>query len=205
LTSGSNERTGARGARASGRQQVSFNKGRRPTVKRISCIAPIILIGIAARISGQTAPVDSAALVKTGQVPPDFTVTTLEGRVFNPAAARGSVVLLNFFATWCTACKMELPDLQKNIWEPFKKSGLVVLCIGREHTREELEKFRRENGYTLDFAPDPDREIFKKFAAKNIPRNILIGKDGTVIHQSLGYNPEEFNELAGFVARALKE
>jgi peroxiredoxin len=178
---------------------------RQPAVKRIRRMTLIAMIGIAARISGQTAPVDSAALVKVGQVPPDFTVTTLDGRIFNPAGARGSVVLLNFFATWCTACKMELPELQKNVWEPFRNRGLVVLCIGREHSREELEKFRKENGYTLDFAPDPKREIFKEFAARNIPRNILIGKDGTIIHQSLGYNPEEFKTLIDKTARALNE
>jgi peroxiredoxin len=163
------------------------------------------MIGAALRAFSQTAPADSTALVRIGQVPPDFTVTTLEGRNFNPARAKGSVVLLNFFATWCTACKMELPDLQKNVWEPFKKSGLVVLCIGREHSSEELEKFSRESGYTLDFAPDPKREIFKLFATKNIPRNVLIGKNGTILYQSLGYNPEEFKTLVDRVARALKE
>jgi peroxiredoxin len=167
--------------------------------------AMIVVIGFTARISGQTAPVDSAALVKVGQVPPDFSVTTLDGRVFTPAGAKGSVVLLNFFATWCTACKMELPELQKNIRDPFRNRGLVVLCIGREHSREDLEKFRRENGYTLDFAPDPDRGIYGKFAARNIPRNILIGKDGTILYQSLGYSPEEFKALVDRVAEALKK
>jgi len=168
-------------------------------------IALILMIGAAFRVLGQTAPTDSAALVRLGQIPPAFTVTTLDGRTFSPESAKGNVVLLNFFATWCTACKMELPDLQKNVWEPFRNAGLTVLCIGREHSREELEKFRGDNGYTLDFAPDPKREIFSLFAARNIPRNVLIGRDGSVVYQSLGYSPEEFKTLAARVAQALKE
>jgi len=81
---------------------------------------------------------------------------------------------------------MELPDLPKIIWEPLKNSGLMVICIGREHTRDELKKFQEENDFTLDFAPDPTRDIFKLFATKNIPRNVLIGKDGTIpVHPAL--------------------
>ncbi len=178
---------------------------RQSSMKRFHRILSALMIGAVLRAFGQAAPVDSSTNVRVGQVAPVFTVTTLDGRIFNTERARGSVVLLNFFATWCTACKMELPDLQKNVWEPFKKSGLTVLCIGREHSREELEKFRKENGFTLDFAPDPKREIFNLFAVKNIPRNVLIGKDGTILYQCLGYNPEEFRELTDRAARALRE
>jgi peroxiredoxin len=174
-------------------------------MKRHLTILVILTICIAVRVYGQAAPEDSTTLTRIGQIPPDFAATMLDGRAFSLAQNKGSVVLLDFFATWCTACKMELPDLQKNVWEPFKSSGLVVICIGREHTREELEKFRDENGFTLDFAPDPTRGIFKLFATKNIPRNVLIGKDGTIRYQSLGYNPDEFKELIDRVCKALKE
>jgi peroxiredoxin len=174
-------------------------------MKRHLVITTILTICIAVRLSGQAAPEDSTTLTRVGQIPPDFAATMLDGRAFSLAQNKGRVVLLNFFATWCTACKMELPDLQKNVWEPFKNSGLVVICIGREHTREELEKFRGENRFTLDFAPDPTRGFFKLFATQNIPRNVLIGKDGTIRYQSLGYNPDEFKELIGRVAGALKE
>jgi len=174
-------------------------------MRRLHFVLLFLMIGAAVSAPGQTVPEDSTTLVRIGQESPDFTVTTLAGHAFSPAQAKGGVVLLNFFATWCTACKMELPDLQKNIWEPFRKSGLTVLCIGREHSAQELEKFRDENGYTFDFAPDPKREIYGLFATRNIPRTILIGRKGTVLYQSLGYSPEEFKTLTGQVARALKE
>jgi peroxiredoxin len=146
---------------------------------------------------------DSTSLTRIGQNSPRFTVTTLDLKKFDLAECKGKVVLLNFFATWCSACKQELPDLQKNVWERFRDAGLIVLAIGREHSKEELEKFRKERGYTFDFAPDPKREIFKLFATRNIPRNVLIGKDGKIVYQSLGYRPEDFKEMVSQVFQAL--
>ncbi len=170
-------------------------------MKRLSFL---ILLGIfAVSVFGQEP--DSTALIRVGQVPPDFSVTTLEGKSFTLSACKGKVVLLNFFATWCSACKAELPDLQKNVWERFNKAGLVVLAVGREHSREEVEAFRKENGYTFDFAPDPDRGVFKLYATKNIPRNVLIGKDGRIAYQSLGYEPKAFEELVSQIFSALKQ
>lgn len=147
---------------------------------------------------------DSTSLTKVGQAAPGFSVATLDGKSFDLSGCIGKVVLLNFFATWCPACKEELPDLQKNVWERFQEAGLIVLAVGREHSGEELEEFRKEGGYTFDFAPDPKREIFRLYATKNIPRNVLIGRDGKIAYQSLGYSPEDFKELVNRIFQALK-
>jgi peroxiredoxin len=187
------------------REIFSIIAERRLAVKLLLKFTVIMTFVAAVRLPGQTAPGDSTTLTRVGQIPPDFSATTLDGRTFTLSRTKGRVVLLNFFATWCAACKVELPELQKNLSEPFKESGLAVICIGREHTREELEKFRKENGFKLDFVPDPARVIFKSFATQNIPRNVLIGKDGTIRYQSLGYSPEGFKELIDRVAGALKE
>jgi peroxiredoxin len=171
-------------------------------MKRLSFWIALLTIRLVFPVFAQEA--DSTALTKVGQVPPGFSTVTLDGKNFNLSGCNGKVVLLNFFATWCPACKEELPDLQKNVWERFREVGLIVLAVGREHSREELEVFRKEGGYTFDFAPDPKREIFKLYATKNIPRNVLIGKDGKIAYQSLGYQPETFKELVNQIFQALK-
>jgi peroxiredoxin len=174
-------------------------------MKRNILMSAFPALCLAVTLSGQTAPDDSTTLTRIGQTPPRFHATLLDGRGFEPAAYRGRVVLLAFFATWCGACRMELPEIQKNLWEPFRNGGLSVVCIGREHTRAELDTFRTANRLTMDFAPDTGRAIFKLFATRNIPRCVLIGKDGIIRYQTLGYDPAGFRELTDRVAAALKE
>jgi len=171
-------------------------------MKRYRFWTAVLSICLVLRVSAQEP--DSTTLTKIGQIPPDFSVATLDGRHFSASGYKGKIVLLIFFATWCPACQKEFPDLQKNLWEKFRDSGLIVLAIGREHTWDELEKFRKDNGYTFDFAPDPKRGIFNLYATRNIPRNVLIGKDGTIAYQSLGYEPGMFRVLVDKVSELSK-
>ncbi len=56
----------------------------------------------------------------------------------------------------------------------------------------------------MPFAPDPKRDIFKLYATQSIPRNIIIGKDGRIIFQSIGYSDAEFKKMEAFLADKLK-
>ena len=72
------------------------------------------------------------------------------------------------------------------------KSAIGNVSIGREHSTDELVKFKAEKKLTMPFAPDPKREVFAKYATKYIPRNVIIDSDGKVLFQSVGYDPAEF-------------
>ena len=67
--------------------------------------------------------------------------------------------------------------------------------IGREHNTEELEKFAKEKKLSLAFAPDPKREIYGKYAEKYIPRNFIVGRDGTIKLASVGNSETSFQEI----------
>jgi peroxiredoxin len=148
---------------------------------------------------------DTTTLTKVGQAVPDFAVTTLDGKVVKIADLKGKVVLINFFATWCGPCMGEMPHVEKEIWQQLKSEKLVVLAIGREHSRDELIKFNKEKGFTFLIAPDPKREVYKLFAKQFIPRNYVIGIDGKIVFQSMGYTPEEFNKMVELIKARLKE
>jgi RNA polymerase sigma factor (sigma-70 family) len=138
---------------------------------------------------------DLDALTKVGDVAPDFTVTTLEGKRLRLSDLKGKVVLMNFFATWCGPCLAELPRVETEIWKPNQKRGLIVLAIGRDHTRAELTEFLHEHKLSFSIGPDPEHAIFKRYATESIPRNYVIGPDGRIAHQSLGYDATRFHEL----------
>ncbi len=133
--------------------------------------------------------------VSVGEVAPAFKVLTPDGEVTNESL-KGKVVLINFFATWCPPCLKELPVLQEKVWDIYKSNeDFVLLVVGREHSKEELEKFAKDKGFELPFCPDEDREMFGQFATQSIPRNYILNKGGKIVYASKGYSPTEFEHM----------
>jgi len=135
-------------------------------------------------------------LVKAGEKAPDFTCKTIAGEEFALSQQQGKVVLVNFFATWCGPCMSELPHLEKEVATKYAdRKDFRLIVIGREHNTDELAKFAKEKNLSVPMAADPKREIYAKYAEKYIPRNFVIGRDGTVKLASMGYTESSFQEL----------
>jgi peroxiredoxin len=145
-------------------------------------------------LSVNLAAQDEFTIVKEGQKAPEFTYENSEGVTAKLSDLNGKVVWITFFATWCGPCRKELPYLEKQVYERFKNHpDFKLLVIGREHTWEDLNKFRKDTGHNLPFVPDPKREIYSKYAAQNIPRNVIINKAGVIKVSSVGFNLDDFH------------
>lgn len=138
---------------------------------------------------------DDATLVKVGQTAPEFQVTTLDGKTFDLKDAKGKVILVNFFATWCGPCMAEMPHLQEEIWKPFKDKNFTMVAIDREEKEDVVKAFQKKKSYEFPIACDTNRAVYAKFASKFIPRNFLINAEGKVVYLSTGYNEAEFKKL----------
>lgn len=148
---------------------------------------------------------DATTYTKIGDKVPAFKCTTLDGKTIDIQELKGKVILINFFATWCPPCNQELPVLQSDVWEKYKNNRkFVLLILGREHTEKELTEWVAKKGFVMPFAPDPKREIYSLFAKESIPRNVIIGKDGKIAFQSIGYTPEEFTKVLKTLEDLLK-
>jgi peroxiredoxin len=122
-----------------------------------------------------------------GDSAPDFEVKMLDGSTARLADFRGKVLLLNFFATWCGPCLHELPHMQ-TIWnDAGGNNGFTMLIVGREETQDSVTSFKSKNKFTFPLAYDPDAAAFHKFADDGIPRTYLIGRDGTILYQTMGF------------------
>ena len=150
------------------------------------------------------AQADTTTFTRTGEPAPEFTCRTIEGKTIDINKLHGKVIWINFFATWCPPCNQELPVLQKEIWDKYKnRTDFVLVIIGREHTDKQLEEYVDKKHFTMPFAPDPSRKIFSLYASQNIPRNVIIGRDGKIVFQSTGYTPEDFKTAEDAAATAL--
>lgn len=164
----------------------------------------VALVGLAA-CSPAPAPKIKGSVVSVGDIAPAFTLKTTDGAEISTEKLRGKVILVNFFATWCPPCLAELPHLEREVWHKFKDRGLNLVVVGREHDADEVMKFKASKGFTMPFAADPKRETFARYATEFIPRNVLIGGDGTIAFQSVGFDEAEFAEMVRTIERELKK
>lgn len=142
--------------------------------------------------------------LKEGDKAPDFTIKTLDGKVFSTKELKGKTIYINFFATWCGPCMKEIPHVEKEIWQGIKNENFAMIAIGREHTVKEMEKFKTDKKLTMPIAADTKREVYSLFAPQNIPRNIIISKDGIVLWNKHGFEQDEFNEMIELIKKELK-
>ncbi len=151
-----------------------------------------------------TAEEENTDVNRVGQIVPEFSVKTIDESNIDIKDLRGKIVLINFFATWCPHCINEMPYLE-NLWNKLKDKDFLIICIGREHSKQELVVFRDKKGFTFPIAPDPERKIYSLFATKYIPRNIVVDKAGKIVYQKKGFIKEEFQKLANKIESLLSE
>lgn len=155
------------------------------------------------RVRSEPAP-DEDARTKIGDAVPQFKLAALDGVEFSSEQLRGRTYMICFFATWCGPCLAELRQIEDDLVKRVKRDDLPILAIGRGHTAEELQGFVEERKPGYKVIADPKAELFGRFAAKAIPRTYLVGPDGTILFQSVGYNYPKYERLAEAVAKALE-
>ena len=161
-----------------------------------------VLLLISCVLFGETDQ-EKTTRIHVGDMAPDITFTTLEGENFTSESLRGKVVLINFFATWCGPCNAEIPHLNTELFEKIKDEDFFMVGIGREHVADSLKHFVDKKDILYPIAPDPKREIYSNFADAYIPRNFVIGKDGKVLFQCVGFEQKDFDKMIGIIEENL--
>jgi peroxiredoxin len=171
----------------------------------------LLLLTAASTASAQSDPdvyeeVAAATRVKKGEQAPDFTCKTTDGRQITLSQLKGKVVVLYFYAASAPASLTEMKYLEKAVHQKLReRQDLVILGIGRGHTREEVVAHGGKYGLTFQLAADPDQAAYRKYFSAFVPRMVVLRKDGQICHLQSG--SREFNgvlELLTVLERELK-
>jgi len=119
---------------------------------------------------------------------PDFELSTLSGESIQLEDYRGKVVLLNFWATWCAPCRLEMPALQEHFEEHDGK--LAVVAINNAENPEDVRNFVEELDLTFDVLLDPEAEVQRLYQVRGYPTSFLVDADGVIRIQHIGLMTE---------------
>ena len=141
-----------------------------------------------------------------GKKMPVFKVRDVSGVEFDVEAKKGKVVVVYFWATWCPYCREEMPYLESELWEKYKSKDFAMIGIARKQTEIEVKKYLKANAaLTFPMAADPTGAIFWLFANAALPRIYLVGRDGKILSQEVGFNPDRFEEWCELIDEELKK
>jgi thiol-disulfide isomerase/thioredoxin len=114
-----------------------------------------------------------------GETAPDFSFEDAAGTTFSLSDFQGKMVMLNFWATWCGYCVMELPYLQQ-IYEEWPSDELLLLAVDVGESAETVATFLQDNGISLPVLLDMEGKVAVLYGVRGIPRTLFIDKDGFI-------------------------
>lgn len=155
-------------------------------------ITAFILIGCSGSPTGDGASEKksgkrSSALhqeMASGSEAPDFTAKLNNGETFTLSDQKGQVILMNFWATWCTNCVKEMPAIEK-LYEEYGDQ-IVIVGVNVGEDEDTVDTFVEAKNYSFPIAYDADSEVSNLYPSAGIPYTVIIGKDGIVTETFLG-------------------
>jgi peroxiredoxin len=148
----------------------------RPVIIRV---AVMVLAGLGTGAAG-------AALPTIGAAAPDFALKSDTGRNVRLSELRGQVVLLNFWASWCSPCRQELPLLSK-IHAQYRAAGFVLLGVNVDDNRKEAEAMLKRLDLRFPTLFDGNKNVAKLYGVDTMPATLIIDRDGRVRYVHRGY------------------
>jgi peroxiredoxin len=131
-----------------------------------------------------------------GAIAPSFTAATLNGDPIALDSLRGRPVVLNFWATWCAPCEVEMPELQR-LHEAYA-GQVVVVGVNTGEAETAAAAWAQARGLTFTLALDEAREIAALYQLRGQPTTFLIAPDGEIV--DIIYGPTQFESLSAAVA-----
>ena len=149
------------------------------------------------------APAPATGSANVGDMMPAYTAKTLDGGTYDLASEKGSVVLVNVWATWCGPCRFEIPELQKMHDDLSSKGFKVVGVSVDEGEAKEVKQFMADQKMTYPVVHDPDGRIANLLATTVLPTSVLLDRHGKIVWREVGAIPADEPALKKAIDAAL--
>ena len=142
--------------------------------------APITVDSLAegAPLAGSSAPV-------VGQTAPDFEMLYADGRRVRLSDLRGQPVIVNFWATWCGPCQIEMPELVR-AYDTYAEEKLVILAVDVEESADVVQPFAKKFDMRFPIVLDSAGKISDEYQVRNFPSSLFIDRQGMIAARWVG-------------------
>jgi thiol-disulfide isomerase/thioredoxin len=134
------------------------------------------------------------------QIPPtadpvEIQLKDQNGRLTDLSEFRGKIVFINFWTTWCLACVVEMPSMEK-LHQKFKEKDFVMVGINLQEADATVLKFYKEHQLTFTTLLDSTGDVGAAFRIRGIPTTFILDKNGIIIGRAMG--PRDWDSRASF-------
>ncbi len=164
----------------------------------------VALVGIGSAAAPDILPVAVLNGVKLGESAPNFQLTDLNDRRMTLSDLHGKVVLLNFWATWCGPCRVEMPAMEQ-LYRSFLRKDFEILAVSIDAQGVAVTRpFAQEYHLTFPILHDADYRVGLMYGARSLPMTFLVDRQGVVRHQIFGARDWGASEAQQLVQMLMK-
>jgi len=144
----------------------------------VAIIVVLLMTGL-----GKDPSVIASPLV--GRAAPNFTLPQLDGPPVTLAKLRGQVVVVNFWASWCTECQVEQAALDQ-AWQQFQDSGVVVIGVNFEDSSGAARGYVRAKDVTYPVVEDAGSKTALAYGLRGVPETFVVNRSGRIVSHVIG-------------------
>jgi peroxiredoxin len=147
--------------------------------------------------AGSQAVATPAPAPVVGAPAPDFSLQDLSGNAVTLSSFKGQVVLINFWATWCGPCRIEMPAIEQR-YAAHKDRGFVVLAVNLDEPQADVSAFAESFGLTFPVLLDPGARVNDLYRVRGYPTTLIVDREGMIAKLHIGAMTE--GQLDGYLA-----
>ena len=164
----------------------------------------VAVAGLGGTAAPDFLPVAARNDVKLGEPAPNFQLPDLQGHLVTLSDLRGKVVLLNFWATWCGPCRVEMPAMEQ-LYRTLSRKDFEILAVSIDAQGVAVTRpFQQEYHLTFPILHDPDYRVGLMYGARSLPMTFLVDRQGVVRHQIFGARDWGASEAQQLVQMLMK-
>lgn len=135
---------------------------------------------------------------------PDFTLKTLDGRNMKLSELAGNVVMINFWASWCAPCRVEMPKLN-DLYNKYKDLGFVLLGVNVEQQEQPPRNFLKKRPVDFPILLDKGNDVSKQYHVIAMPTTVLVDRSGNMRYVHQGYKEGDEKKYRKMIKKLLRE